>query len=150
MGEHSDRAQAYVDQATAYVHLDRLDDAVQSYARALEREEAFPNVRTGAWLSLPLLIATRSLADKYALALGLLDRFRERVMFPLDAFHWNAAYALILVARSQPEEAVAYAQGAVEAAEQAHSGFRYHPNVGLVGSRQAALVRRLKKIAQTR
>ena len=68
-------------------------------------------------------------------------------MFPVDVFRWNAAYALILAARSQAGEASAYAQAALEAAAKEKSGFRYHQSLGLVGGRYPELVRELERIA---
>src|SRR5690606_36233738 len=135
LGDDFDHAQAYVDQATAYRSLGQLENAVKSYEQALRREAEFPNLQTQAYLELPFLIATTPIPERFDQAQSLLDHFSARLMFPVDVFRSNAAYALILAARSQGGEAPAYAQAALDACATEKSGFRYHPNLGLVGGR---------------
>jgi tetratricopeptide (TPR) repeat protein len=147
LGDDFDHAQAYVDQATAYRTLGQLENAVKSYEQALRREAEFPNLQTQAYLDLPFLIATTPMAERFDQAQSLLDQFSDRLTFPVDAFRWNAAYALILAARSREMEASAYAQAALEAAAKEKSGFRYHQNLGLVDDRYPDLVRKLRGIA---
>ena len=147
LGDDFDHAQAYVDQATAYRSLGQLENAVESYEQALHREAKFPNLQTEAYLELPFLIATTPIPERFDQAQSLLDQFPARLMFPVDVFRWNAAYALILAARSQESEASAYAQAALDAAGKEKSGLRYHQNLGLVGGRYPDLVRELRRIA---
>ena len=147
LGDDFDHAQAYVDQATAYRSLGHLENTVKSYEQALRREANFPNLQTQAYLELPFLIATTPIPERFDQAHALLDQFRERLTFPVDVFRWNAAYAVILTARSQESEASAYAQAALDAAAQEKSGFRYHQHLGLVGDRYPDLVRELGRIA---
>jgi tetratricopeptide (TPR) repeat protein len=147
LGDDFDHAQAYVDQATAYRSLGQPADAVNSYEQALRREAEFPKLQTQAYLELPFFIATTPIPEKFDQARSLLDEFRARLMFPVDVFRWNAAYALILAARSQESEASAYAQAALEAAAKEKSGFRYHQSLGLVGGEHPGLVQELRRIA---
>lgn len=149
LGDDFDHAQAYVDQATAYRSLGLRENAIKSYEQALRREAEFPNLQTQAYLDLPFLIATTPIPERFDQAHALLDQFPQRLMFPVDVFLWNAAYALILAARSQESEASAYAQSALEAAAKEKSGFRYHQSLGLVGGRYPELVRELKRVAHT-
>lgn len=147
LGDDFDYAQAYVDQATAYGSLRQPENAVSSYEQALRREAEFPRLQTQAYLELPFFIATIPIPERFDRAQFLLDRFRARLMFPVDVFRWNAAYALILAARSEESEASAYAQAALEAAAKQESGFRYHQSLGLVGARYPDLVQELRRIA---
>ena len=147
LGEDFDHAQAYVDQATAYRTLGQLEKAAKSYERALRREAEFPNLQTQACLDLPFLIATTPMTERFQQAQVLLDQFRDRLVFPVDAFRWNAAYALILSARSRSKEASVCAQAALEAADKESSGFRYHQALGLVGDRFPDLAGKLEAIA---
>jgi tetratricopeptide (TPR) repeat protein len=147
LGDDFDHAQAYVDQATAYRSLGQLDNAVKSYEQALRHEAAFPSLQTQAYLELPFLIATTPIPGRFDRAISLLDRFPDRLMFPVDVFRWNAAYALIQAARSQGKAASAYAQAALQAAAKEKSGFRYHQNLGLVGGGYPDLVEELGRIA---
>jgi tetratricopeptide (TPR) repeat protein len=147
LGEAFDHAQAYVDRATAYRSLGQLDSAVTSYEQALRREAEFPNVRTQAYLELPLLIATTPLPDRFEQALSILDQSEDRPTFPVEVFSWNAAYALILLARSQRSDASPYAQAALNTAVAEKSGLQHHQALGLVGDRYPELIQELGRIA---
>jgi hypothetical protein len=144
-----DHAQAHVDRATALLALDRVNEAIESYNAALAREAEFPNLQTQAYLDLPYLVATRGIREKYGYAMQLLEKYKPRlaspVAFPVDHFRWNAAYALIAADTHDAVGAKAHAQSALEAAALDHSGFRYHPTVGLVTKQYDTLVQKLRK-----
>ncbi len=133
LGDHFDQAQAHVDRASAYLALGDTDRAIAAFEAALLREEQYPKLLTQAYLDLPFLIASRGIKPRYEQALQLLQHFRSRLMFPVDHFRWHAAHALIASAQGQTSAARDHARLALDAAAQDHSGFRYHPNVGLVG-----------------
>ena len=143
LGDDFDQAQAHVDRATAYLALGEVDSAIQSYEAALEREQAFPNLRTGACLDLPYLIALNGLTDRFDQAMTMLSGSEELLMFPVDRFKHHAARATIL-AKSDPSAARLEARAALEAASLDHSGFRYHPTVGLVSERHAQALSKLR------
>jgi tetratricopeptide (TPR) repeat protein len=144
-----DHAQAYVDRATALLALGRVNEAIESYNAALAREEEFPNIQTTAYLDLPYLIAARGIREKYDDAIQALEKYKARlaspIAFPVDRFCWHAAYALITAERNDAASATAHAQSALEAAALDHSGFRYHPSVGLVSKQYDEVVQKLKK-----
>ena len=143
LGEDFDHAQAHVDRANAYLALDNMDAAIQSYEAALEREHVFPNFRTNAHLDLPYLIALNGIAGRFDQAMAMLSSSEERLMFPADRFKHHAARAVIL-ARSNPTAARMEARSALEAAALDHSGFRYHPAAGLVSERHAQALSKLR------
>jgi tetratricopeptide (TPR) repeat protein len=145
--DNFDQAQAYVDRATALLTLGRINEAVESYSAALAREVEFPNLLTQAYLDLPYLIAARGIREKYSHAMQLLEQHKARLMFPVDHFRWHAACALIAAETHDTVAAKAHAQRALEAAALDHSGFRYHPTVGLVTEEYDGFVQRLKKYA---
>jgi len=142
-----DHAQAYVDRATALLTLGRTNEAVESYSAALAREVEFPNLLTQAYLDLPYLIATRGIRERYSYAMRILEQHKARLMFPVDHFRWHAACALITAETHDDVTAKAHAQRALEAAALDHSGFRYHPTVGLVTDQYDDLVQKLKQYA---
>jgi tetratricopeptide (TPR) repeat protein len=145
-GDRFDLAQAYVDQATAFLSLGEYERAVEAYESALAAEARRPNVLTGAIFVLPLLIARRKDTARYSRALALLQQGASRLTWPLDHFHWHAAHALIDFELGKFIEARERARAALEAASQQHSGFRYHSNLGLVGRGYDDIRKRLTEI----
>jgi hypothetical protein len=144
-----DHAQAHVDRATALLVLGRINEAIASYDAALAREVEFPNLQTQAYLDLPYLIATRGIRERYAYAMQLLEKHKARLMFPIDHFRWHAACALIAIGSHDPVAAKEHARRALDAAAHDHSGFRYHPAIGLVTDQYDGLVEELKRYGAT-
>ena len=140
-----DHAQAHVDRATAFLALGRINEAINSYEAALAREVEFPNLETQAYLDLPYLIATRGVREKYAHAVQLLEKHKTRLMFPVDHFRWHATYALIASESHDAVGAKEHAKRALDAAAHDHSGFRYHPSIGLVTDQYAEVVQKLER-----
>lgn len=139
-----DHAQAHVDRATALLALGRVSEAIGSYEAALAREAEFPNLQTQAYLDLPYLIATRCIRERYEYAIQLLERHAARLMFPVDRFRWHTAWALIAAEGHDAAAAKAHARHALDAAAREHSGFRYHPAVGLVTEQYDDVVKKLE------
>jgi tetratricopeptide (TPR) repeat protein len=84
LGDDFDIASAFQIQATAYLSLGYVGQAVKSYESALKREHEFPNLRTTAWLDFPMLVASHKIRAHYALALDLLAQHKSEIMFPVD------------------------------------------------------------------
>ena len=101
LGDHLDLAQAYVDQATAYLAIGDVEQAIESYEAALTREHEFPNLQTHARLDLPFLIASRQIETLYDRALELLKMSEATLTFPVDSFRWHASHALIYGAQGR-------------------------------------------------
>jgi tetratricopeptide (TPR) repeat protein len=135
-----DHAQAYVDRATAFKALGRIEEAADAYEAALAREAEFPNLKTQAYPELPVLVATAGLRSRFDRVLRILDEQANRRMFPVDYFIWHAARALIVASRGDRAAAGPHAQAALQAASKDHSAFRYHPGVGLVTENHRGLL----------
>lgn len=128
--------------------MNDAEGAIEAYEAALSAEERRPNVMTTASLDLPLLIAMRKDKMRYARALELLEtKGASWLTFPADHFCWHAALALIISDLDKSPEARKHAQIALDAAAREHSGFRYHPRVGLVADAHKELRRELARIA---
>jgi len=149
LDDRFDDAQAYVDRANAYISLSRFEDAVSSYEAALSREEEFPNLKTQAYVELPYLISLRSLEAHYERALQVLQAYQSRLLFPVDHFKWHAASALIAVARKDNPVARKHARNALDSASKDHSGFRYHPTIGLISDAHNDALQRLRGLCDS-
>jgi tetratricopeptide (TPR) repeat protein len=147
LGDNFDAAQAHVDRATAFLSLGQVEDALASYEAALTVEAKRPNYQTQASLDLPFVIACQGIVARYEQALHLLDRHQSRLSFPVEYFRWHTSRALISGAVGVTAEAKAQARLALAAAEKDHSGFRYHPSVGLVGDNYQQIRQRLAALA---
>lgn len=144
--EDFEHAQAYVDRATALLVLGRIGDAIAAYEAALARESVFPNLRTQAYIELPFLVAARGIQAHYRRAKELLNLHESRLMFPVEFFRWNAAQALIATAAGESDIANCHAKRALVAAGREHSGFRFHPAVGLVTEQYDEMEKRLANL----
>ena len=147
LGDNFDAAQAHVDRATAFLSLGQVEDALASYEAALSVEAKKPNYQTQASLDLPFVIACQGIVARYEQALDLLDRHQPKLSFPVEYFRWHTSRALISGAVGVTAEAKAQARLALAAAEKDHSGFRYHPSVGLVGESYQQIRQRLASLA---
>jgi tetratricopeptide (TPR) repeat protein len=149
LGDHFDVAQAFLDQAEAYLTLGAQEEALRSLENALQREREFPNVKTQAWSRYTLLVAQRRLDHLYDSALRVLgENPLSSLSFPVDGFLWNAAFALMADAQGQRKHAAETAAKALEFAALTHSGFRYHRDVGLVGARYDELKHELLRLSE--
>lgn len=142
--EDIDRAQAYVDKATALLELDRINEAIDSYEAALARESKFANIQTQAFIALPYLIATRRIKKQYERASELLQLYQSRLTFTADHFRWHAARALIAADSDNPQIAKEQALCALEIATNNEPRFSNHPTVGLVTKDYDDIIRQLK------
>lgn len=145
LGEHFDIAQAHVDRAKAYLTLGDLNSAIFSYEAAIRRESEYPNLVTGASTDLPYLIAMNGVENRFDQAMEMLSGPIDRMPFPIQRFKHHAARAMILRGTDR-EEASKEAQLAMEAASLDHSGFRYHPKLGLVSEKYATALSKLRDL----
>jgi len=123
---------------------------IRDREKVLQRERDFPNVKTQAWSRFALLVAEKKLDHLYDKAMQVLQENPLRShSFPVDVFRWHAAFALIADARGLRDYAAESAAKALEFADLTHSGFRYHPDVGLVGSNYDSLKKELRRLVKT-
>jgi len=147
LGEHFDIAQAHVDRARAMLALGNIGGALASYEAALEREHRSPFLRTQAYLDYGCLIVEAGPKELYGRALEVLDAHQDRPMFPVDRYRAHGARAILLHHFTRSEEARAEACLAMRAAQETTSGFRYHPNLGLVQATQSTFAKRVAALS---
>lgn len=146
--EHLFDAEAFLQQAQAYLALRKDNDAIHCFQRALQRERDSPNVISTAWREFALFVATKKKRELFQDALRALDEHKRHIIFPVEEFVWYGAHALIAAAEGQDELAQDYAGKALASADKTHSGFRYHAKAGLVEGQFERLKRELQKLAR--
>lgn len=137
VGDHFDRAQAFLAQAEAYPTLGEQEEALQSLRNALKRE--FPNVKTQAWSRYALLVAERNLDHFYDERREKTSRKPVTLAFPPRRW-FSLERCMCSYRRGQGlhKDVVQCATAALRFAELANSGFRCHPDVGLVENQIAS------------
>ena len=140
------RAQAYCDRASAYIALGKLEEALDAYKSALEEESVVTNILTEAYIALPMLVAQNKMVKYVAEANEILDKHKDRPVWPVEHFQWHAAKSIFESELGNKEKASVQADLALNAAKIKKSGFRYHQNLGLVGKEHKNIVDRLKEI----
>ena len=144
-----DVAQGHAQKADSLVKLGQTEAAVDEYRAALQRERDFPNVRTNAWLDFGWFVVEKRLTRLYDEVAHVLDEFRDEggLRFPAIEYRYAAIQALLADARGEKSQAREFAKTALAEAAKDHSGLRYHPTVGLVGSERATFATRLRTLA---
>ncbi|MGA2584233.1 MAG: hypothetical protein ABSG31_13220 [Tepidisphaeraceae bacterium] len=145
----SQLAQAALQRATSLLAIGRVDEAIDEYRHSLQTQRAHPGWKTGGHLEFAWLIAVRGMSNLYDEAIAVLDEFSGRVSlaFPQHRYMHACARAIIADSRGDIKAAREFATKALDAASAEHSGFRYHPQLGLV-SADAEMRRRLEVIAR--
>ena len=147
LGADSSEAEAHFYRARSYLALRNVDAAVSAFEATLAREGAVPNFRTWAFHELPVLIATERIRPLYDRAIQILMKHKDRLTFPIQRYQWHGALALILYEQGRTPEAEKESKEALGAAKLTHTGYQYHPNVGLVADTADEFGNRLRQIA---
>jgi tetratricopeptide (TPR) repeat protein len=147
--QHIELAQTHAQRAESLANLGQFEAAIQEYRVALQTERDFPNVRTNAWLDFGWLVVERQLTDYYDEVSQVLPEFRQEggLRFPAIEYGYAAIQALLADYRGERARAREFAQQALAEAAKEHSGLRYHPTVGLVGSERNTFANRLRTLA---
>jgi tetratricopeptide (TPR) repeat protein len=144
-------AQAHAQKADSLAKLGQIDAAIQEYRAGLQAEREFPNVRTNAWLDFGWLVVEKQMAELYEEVSRVLQEFREEggLKLPAREYRYAAIQALLADARAERARAREFAKQALAEAAKDHSGLRYHPTVGLVGSERVTFQNRLRTLADS-
>jgi len=142
-------AQAHAQKADSLAKLGHTEAAISEYRGALQAERDFPSVRTNAWLDFGWLVVEQQLTRFYDEVSEVLQEFREdsSFTFPATEYRYCTIQSLLADARGGKAAARDFAKAALAQAARKHSGFRYHPTVGLVGSERDKFESRLRALA---
>lgn len=114
--------------------LDRVDEALDYYRRAMAQEEVEPQWLTDAYQSFADLVIRRELQGHYRDAVDVLRGHVDRPSFPLHCYQYHRALAILSDRLCEPTSATAHAKAALQSAGLSHSGFWKHPELWLVES----------------
>jgi len=145
--DHFELAQTYVQMARCQIALSDPDAAVLSFRKALAREVEFPSMLTHAYLDFPVFVVVNDRRDLFPEVDALLSEHASRLTFPVDHYKFNMCRALIADHRGDSTSASQHATAALSAAAEQHSGFRYHPEVGLVKKQDKTIQKKLAALA---
>ncbi|MBM4069059.1 MAG: hypothetical protein FJ271_08965 [Planctomycetes bacterium] len=144
-------AMAHAQKAESLAKLSRIEAAIEVYRAALQAEREFPTVRTNAWLDFAQLVVEGQMHALYSEASQILQEFREEgdLKLPALEYRYAAIQASLADARGDKACAAEFARQALVEADKDHSGLRYHPTVGLVGSERDKFESRLRALARS-
>jgi hypothetical protein len=146
-GETSELALAHSHRAECLITLDRPDEALDALRAALQVQRDLPKYLSAVHHKFADLVLSRRRTELYDEALGILDEFERIDLFPSGRFQTAAARAQIAAHQGRGADAAKFARLALEAAGHTHSGFRYHPDVGLVDQSDRALLAKMEELA---
>jgi tetratricopeptide (TPR) repeat protein len=146
--EEIDLAQAHVQRAESLIETGDHQEAITAFRHALDAERHRPNVQTEAWLLFPWFIVEYERQDPYEEAAAILAEFfgTRELTFPMSEYRFFAVKALLSAHDGDTEFARSFAQKAIAATSAKDSGFRYHPDVGLVNDTNTAVHKRLTEM----
>lgn len=152
IGLYPDRSQlanAYIQRSESLQKLLRSEEALSAIKNAVVAEEACPNVQVDSALKYSKLVIDLKRVSLFEDALDSLQAYEETAVgrLPIQNFRLFAFRAIILLDCGTLAEASAFANLAVEAAKQGHSGFHSYERMGLV-SEADPFLESVKKIAE--
>ena len=146
--QRTELASAYCQKASCLAKLGEIDQAIANYQRALNTEREFPSVKINAFMQFGRLVVENNLTKLFDEALEELKELDLRgIKFPSDIFQAFGIRSIIAAHKGEKEKAKEFAKIALEAANKAHSGLRYHSTVGLVRDKETPFYKSVQTIA---
>ena len=127
--------------------FDDIVAALDSYRRSMAAQRQRPNVQSHAWLRFGWLVVRRRLTGLYSETALVLDEFATLMPFPWERYRYHSIRAVVAAQEGHVSKAKEEAGLALAAAAATHSGFRYHPNLGLVSDTQDEIRARIEILA---
>jgi tetratricopeptide (TPR) repeat protein len=130
----------YLTRAECFVHLGRLEDAVAAFREALQARRALPNVINYAYLEFAWTVARFGMTVYYGEVLDALREFQQSrdLRFPVNAYRYFGALALIAEDRGDHADGRASALQALRAISEDTGPFSRHPDLGVVDAAHVA------------
>lgn len=140
-------SQIYFQKAKCMINLSRHEEAVELFRMTLQYEKKNKCVITTAYLEFPFFIARNKIQAHYKESQEILIKNENHLTLPAEHYLYNTSMALILWEEGDKTKAKEFANSAIEAADRKTSGFRNHPDVGIVKQQEESIRAKLKIIA---
>lgn len=138
---------AYKHRGQALAELGDVDGALAALRDAMAADkQSRPMV--GAHLDFGMLVVAAKREELYPEALQALEKYGGNEAFPYMRYQASVIRAIALKHARLDDAAREQARRAVEEAARTHSGFRYHPTVGLVRIKDRELHEHIVELAQ--
>lgn len=128
----SEISMAYYTLAGCYLKLGNYNNAIQSFRKAFNAMRDYPNSLNSSFLDYAYWAVVNKKTDLYDEVLSILIEFDKILLFPKDFYLKYGIQAIIDYERGNITKAKLECKKAFEYANKISSGFKYHPNIGLV------------------
>ena len=124
----------HLQRAECLVALDRAPEAVLAFRASLQARRELPNVINMAYLEFAWMIARLRMKGHYGEVAATFREFAQQsdLVFPINAFRYFGALALIAADQGDLHSARRWAANAVASASEQRGPFARHPTFGLV------------------
>jgi tetratricopeptide (TPR) repeat protein len=139
-------ASAHLQRAQCLDALERPLEAIEAFRASVDAQRAFPDLVTRVAYELAMFCVRRRLDGLFEEAESVLNELTRQPQLPVERFEESAFRAVVAAQRADAAAARTHAQAALAAAAAEGSGFRYHPQIGLVGAKHADLIARLARL----
>lgn len=127
--------------------LGETESAIENFRQSFQAQRDFPTSFSNCHTDFAWIAATKPIPALHQEALNVLAEFGQSDDFlPMLHFRSCAAKALIHDALGNQDLARQFASTALHAAEQKHSGLRYHPLLGLVSNPDKTVLSKLRRL----
>ena len=127
--------------------LGRIDEAEQSYLAALAEQRGISNYVTSVYTDFPWFVVRYGRRHLYSDALAALESTAQHLIFPVLQYQAYAVRAVIAAEAGDFDAAQRHASRAVKAASATHSGWLYHPDLGLWRNLDPLIHERVMRLA---
>ena len=142
-------AEAHGQKASCLAKLGYRAGAIMHYRLALKAVRDCPGHQVPVAYDFGKFIVENKMRKFYGEVLAALDYYMELagVDFPSEIYLYNGIRAVIAADRKERDNALKFAQVALEAAGETNSGVKHHPKFGLVKNRKSKFYEAVKAIA---
>ena len=146
--EPSEISQTFLQKAHCLIAISKTTEGIEAFRDVLMYEKKYPKYQTEGYLDFPLFIIAHKKKELYEEAKEILLSHEDRLLLPVDYYKYHTVLAIVEWDGKNIVNAKAHVEESRKAAAEKHSGFRYHPNVGLVKEQDEEIQKVFKEIVQ--